>query len=455
MIKRKNAVGFVIAGTHSSVGKSSAAIGIMRLLKKKGFNVKPFKVGPDYIDPSHHALACGSPSYNLDTWMCTPQYTQKLCADILGDETIAVVEGVMGLFDGARADKNIASTAEVARLLNLPIILVVDGKAMARSIAAMVNGYTQFDPNLRFLGVIANHVNSLRHADILKKAIDRYTSVRFLGYLPDKPYLSINKRHLGLFQAHEQEDKLYDLWADHIDNHLDVSYILQQLRNLSPLPVKQGTLKRWPLKANPPFTVAIARDEAFQFVYQDTLDMFQHFGGAIKFFSPLTDRRLPDNIDWIYLPGGYPELFAQKLSANKLLISEIRQFGKSGKPIVAECGGLMYLGKSIITEAGQSRTMVGLFNFSTSMKPKQLTIGYRKLNFKPDAGSSKILTLKGHEFHFSSMVKNRETSLMTDQAHPEIKDGYRYKNCFAMYSHIYWASSPHWLKYILQSIVEK
>lgn len=424
----------------------------MRSLKRKGINIKPFKVGPDYIDPSHHARASGTPSYNLDTWMCTPQYIQQLCAEVLGVDGIAVVEGVMGLFDGAYSKKNTASSAEIASILKLPIVLVVDGKAMARSVAALVNGFLQFDPSLDFLGVIANRVNSPGHAKILKDAIEHYTSAKFLGHLPDKPDLKINNRHLGLFQGHEQQDHLYDLWADHIDKHIDINYLLKKTCKVrhTKKTLKSGTARRWKIKFKKPFTVAIAKDQAFQFVYQDTLDMFLHAGGAIKLFSPLSDHHLPENIDWVYIPGGYPELYAKQLSSNKTMLEQIHQFGKSKKPIVAECGGLMYLGKSVISESSEEHSMAGLFKFSTTMNPKRMTLGYRQLQYRLPTGENMLI--KGHEFHFSSLTNNRESPQMSQQVSNQVQDGYRYKNCIALYTHIYWATSPQWLNFILSLI---
>lgn len=442
-------MGFIVAGTHSSVGKSSITMGLMRSLKRKGLKVKPFKVGPDYIDPSHHARACGAPSYNLDSWMCPPRYVRKLYDDIMSEQSFAVVEGVMGLFDGAHAKRNTGSTAEIAAIIDLPIVLVVDGRAMARSVAALVNGYVQFDRNLRFLGVIANRVNSPGHAKILKEAIEHYTSVRFLGALPDNPDLKIDNRHLGLFQAHEQAGKLYDRWADHVEKHIDTDFILKRAGKEKRKHGKPKANGRWALKPGRPFTVAVARDAAFQFVYQDTLDLFRYLGGNVKFFSPLRDPCLPKNIDWVYIPGGYPELHAKELSSNRSLRSEIRRFGESGKTIVGECGGLMYLGKSIIGETKKRNDMVGLFNFSTSLAKKRLTLGYRQLSYKLEP--TKSVLLKGHEFHFSSLVENRETPRMM-QGDSEIRDGYRYNNCFALYSHTYWASSPRWLRFILNTI---
>lgn len=448
--------GLVVSGTHSSVGKSSIASGLMRLLKRRGLEVKPFKVGPDYIDPGHHQRACGQPSYNLDTFMCTPRYVRNIFADKMGDGGVAVVEGVMGLYDGAYPAKPLGSTAEIAKLLDLPVLLVIEPTAMARSAAALVNGFLNFDPEVRFIGVIANRVNSESHAQILKEAIQHHTSARFLGYLPSIPDLEIPSRHLGLFLGDEQKDTLYDRWADHLERYIDIGAISNhiQIKNNRRIKNLENLPARWrskPAKGN--FTVGIAKDEAFQFIYPDTLDMFQHFGGEIFYFSPLHDKTLPKNIDWIYLPGGYPELHAKKLSANKSLLKDVRNFGKSGKPIVGECGGMMYLGQSITDEPGKKYPMTGLFNFSTTLQEKKMTLGYRQLTYRTPGKPAKTFTLKGHEFHYSRFAYNNERTRMVQNKKGKgfgVRDGYRFKNCFALYSHIYWGSSPDWLKYLLR-----
>ena len=206
--KPKSLPGIVIAGTHSSVGKSSIAIGLMQLLKRKGWSIKPFKVGPDYIDPGHHNRACGSPSYNLDTVMTSPNYVKSLFNDVMQKSDFAIVEGVMGLFDGASPKSEKGSTAEIAKLLNLPILLVFDARAMARSAAALVNGFLSMDKNLRFIGAVANNVNSPKHKSFLKDAIEYYTPLKLLGCIPNKPDLEIPSRHLGLVQGIEQKEIL-------------------------------------------------------------------------------------------------------------------------------------------------------------------------------------------------------------------------------------------------------
>ncbi len=450
--------GFVIAGTHSGVGKTSITVGFMRLLTRRGVRVQPFKVGPDYIDPGHHTRACEQPAYNLDSFMSSRKYVQRLFHDVAQKSDVGVVEGVMGLFDGAFSKKEKGSTAEIAKLLNLPVILIFNGEAIARSAAALVKGFLEFDPDVKFLGVIANRVTHPKHAELLKQAIERYTRARFLGHLPSSPELSIPSRHLGLFQSHENQSTLYDQWADHLEKHLDIDAILRKARVPQKIPSrkKAPTVFRWPRRPSSfSFKVAIARDDAFQFYYQDTLDCLAHNGGEIHYFSPLRDKKLPDGTDWIYLPGGYPELFAKKLSSNQKMLQVIRTFGETGKVIVGECGGLMYLGQSITDEKNKVFPMAGLFDFSTSIQNKKLTLGYRKLAYRPNDDSKKNLVLTGHEFHSSSFTENEEAPQMTQKSKENsrsVKDGYRVKNSFALYSHIYWSSSPGWMNYILNTV---
>jgi cobyrinic acid a,c-diamide synthase len=450
--------GFIIAGTQSDIGKTSVSLGLMRLFTRRGLNVSPFKVGPDYIDPGHHSRACGRPSYNLDSFMCPTKYVRNLFSEVSLNSNIAIVEGVMGLFDGASPIKDTGSTAEIAKLIGLPIVLIINGEATARSAAALVQGFINFDPALNFLGVIANRVNHPGHANIIKAAIEKYTKTKFLGYLPNNPELTLPSRHLGVFQSHEQQENFYDKWASHLEQHIDISLILKSIRSFKKDHLDAGSRPalRWKGKlSKKTFKVAVAKDEAFAFCYQDTLDVISHYGGEIQFFSPLKDRQLPKDCDWVYLPGGYPELHVKQLSANKAMIQCIRDFGKSGKVIVGECGGMMYLGKSINDEENKKFPMVGLFNYSTTMHPKKLTLGYRTLKPLDNDTVKSNLILKGHEFHYSSFNKNMETTLMehsNGRTNIQVQDGYNNKNCFAFYSHLYWGSSGEWLKYILHKV---
>jgi cobyrinic acid a,c-diamide synthase len=452
--------GLIIAGTHTSVGKSSIAVGLMRCLKNRGHSVKPFKVGPDYIDPGHHLAASGNPSYNLDSWMCTPEYLLNLFSDTMTAGDICIVEGVMGLFDGAHSKKPTGTTAEISGIIGIPIVLVIDGSMMARSVAALVQGFIQFDKTLNVIGVIANRVNSPGHAKILEEAIEHYTEAKFLGHLPHQEDLMIADRHLGLHLSHEQEPRLYEQWAAHIERHLDVECILnalptKKLKKTSSVP---GSL-RWKRSIEAkPFSVAIARDEAFQFIYQDTLDLIQHYGGTVRYFSPLKDASLPEKVDWVYIPGGYPELHAKELSENLRLLRALKDFSDSGKPIVGECGGMMYLGQSLMDKNGASHAMTGIFTFITTLKDTRLTIGYRKLSYQPSDLASQPIELRGHEFHRSIFQQNTETPLMSHSGldkNLDRLDGYRSKNSFAFYSHIYWGSSLGWWEYLLNNFILK
>jgi len=449
--------GLVIAGTHSSVGKSSISVGLMHLLMQKGYSIKPFKVGPDYIDPSHHKRSCGRPSYNLDTVMCTHKYVKDLFSDIMNEGDIAIVEGVMGLHDGASAKSEKGSTAEVAKLLNLPVLLVIDGRAMARSSAALVLGYMKLDAKVNLVGVIANNINSARHAQIIKDAIEHHTSAKLIACLPTSPELKIPSRHLGLHQGFEQNTAIYQKWAKHIESHINLKLFLKLFKLKKPSRPGLNTQKepgRWKTKPRPKiFNIAVARDEAFQFIYQDTLDFLVHQGFTIYFFSPIHDPHLPKNMDGYYFPGGYPELYAESLNRNRSIKKEIKKAGSSDRMIIGECGGLMYLGKHITNETGKKIPMVGLFDYSTSIKARKLTLGYRTLSPARGTDKNKKLILHGHEFHYSTFLTNNEKAEWKNNRKKNdllLRDGFSTKNCHSFYTHIYWASNKEWLNFLME-----
>ncbi len=454
--KPKSPPGIIIAGTHSSVGKSSLAIGLMHLLKRQGCKVQPFKVGPDYIDTGHHFRACGNPSYNLDTAMTTPKYTKALFNDAMYKKDFAVVEGVMGLFDGASPTTDKGSTAQIAKLLDLPIILVFDARSLARSAAALIKGFLSMDKKLRFMGVIANNVNSLKHERYLKEAIEHYTSAKLMACLPFKPELKIPSRHLGLIQGIERKNNTYEKWADQIEAHLDLRQLKKSVNLKKINATTENRNLRWKVsKAPKPFRVAIAKDKAFQFIYQDTLELIEHHGGKVVYFSPLKDKKLPD-ADWIYFPGGYPELHLKTLSKNSSILKDIKSWHKSKKLMVAECGGLMYLGKSIKDDKGKPYKMAGIYNYSTTIKQKKLTLSYRELKASKNIDLGK--NLKGHEFHYSYFDGNPEKPLWSERKTAKSirkGDGFRNLNCFAFYTHIYWGENQTWLKYLLKIVGQR
>ncbi len=456
---KPNHQGLVVAGTHSSVGKSSISVGLMNLLKQKGYSIKPYKVGPDYIDPGHHEKACGRPSYNLDTVMCSKNYVTNLFNDTMKEDDFAIVEGVMGLHDGSSSTSEKGSTAAIAKHLGLPVILVIDGKAMARSAAALVLGYMKLDPKVNLIGVIANNINSVRHAQIVKDSIEYHTTAKLLGCLPTKPELSIPNRYLGLHQSIEGKNVIYKKWADHIESHLDMNLLKKLFKLKKPTKHISKSIqepKRWKTKARPrSFNIAVAKDEAFQFIYQDTLDFLNHQGFNFTFFSPIHDSYLPKKMDGYYFPGGYPELHAESLNKNKSMLKDIKKAGMSGQMIIGECGGLMYLGKHIIDPSSKKFSMVGLFDYSTSIKNRKLTLGYRKLKPAKIGKKIKNLILHGHEFHYSTFATNNELPNWNNthsKKGPLQKDGYTTMNCHSFYTHIYWASNREWLNHLTGSL---
>ncbi len=448
--------GFVIAGTHSSVGKTSVTLGILRLLRQKNHVVQPFKVGPDYIDPAHHRQAAGVPSYNLDSWMCSKLYIKNLFDDIMRPGKIAVVEGVMGLFDGAYPTREQGTTAQIAKLLGLPVILVVDGSRMARSVAALVKGFTQFDPDLKISGVIANRVTTPGHRRLIESALKHHVGIKLLGNLPLNSDLQIKERHLGLHQSLEQSDNLYNAWARHIDEHIDIKSIVRRtgVRKTDKPDSTGSHPRRWPkMRSHPKFKVGIAKDAAFQFCYEDTLDLIRQRSGEVYFFSPIKDKSLPDDLDWIYIPGGYPELYAKQLSANTKMKDALTRFSKA-RGILAECGGLMYMGKFLTDSKGIKHSMLGLFNFSTTLKESRLTLGYRNLKSKQLPALSK---LKGHEFHFSRFESNKESAQFEQEDRKRggiVLDGYIKRKCLAFYSHMYWGASPKTFDQVLTLLMD-
>ena len=441
---------FIVAGTHSGVGKTTIAIGLMALLKKRGMAVQPFKVGPDYIDPSYHRLVCGRPSYNLDTWMVGVDGVKRTFAKEMQGADIGIIEGVMGLFDGKDGRDEQGSTAHVAKILKLPVILIVDARSMAMSAGALVYGYERFDPGVKIAGVIFNRVGSIRHYKMLKDAVEAKCKARALGYIPRDEEIILPERHLGLemienLKLKSQKSKVKKI-EDLIERFVDVDELLKlntksEIRNLkSQIGNRKseiGIVK-----------IAVARDNAFCFYYQENLDILKQLGAELVSFSPLKDKRLPGNINGIYLGGGYPELYARRLEANKALSKEIKLIADSGLPIYAECGGLMYLGKGLKDFKGKKYEMVGVFPWVSRMLEKRKSLGYREVRVIDGCPflkkGQKIL---GHEYHyseidtFSDKIK-RVYQFTVHGSQVTGKEGYLYKNTLASYVHLHFASNP-------------
>jgi len=437
----------VIAGTQSSVGKTTITVGLIAALRQRGLVVQPFKVGPDYIDPSYHTLAAGRPCRNLDTWMVPPDRVQVMFERAASTADIAIIEGVMGLYDGSEYDNECGSTAEVAKLLGAPVVLVLDAGKIARSAGAIALGYQRFDKELPLLGFIINRVAGESHGQGVTAAVERATGLPVLGYLPREGPLQIPERHLGLIPTAEAAR-----WAEFTDaagaavaRHLDLARILALARRANLPPLTGGTPRPF-IGVRP--VIALARDEAFHFTYEDNLDLLREAGAEIAYFSPLRDITLPPGTAGVILSGGFPEVHADRLSANRDIHAALRAAHQQGLPLYAECGGLMYLTEAIEDGKGNTHPMVGLLP-GRSVMGGRLTLGYRLAR---SAGPSWFLhegeTVRGHEFHYSTW-EGRPSDLPpayfllprsgTGEVRPE---GARLGNLWASYVHVHFGAKP-------------
>ena len=434
----------VIAGSHSGVGKTTVALGLMAAFQKRGLKISGFKVGPDFIDPGHHRRILGTPSRNLDGWMLSKEYNRATFAKAMHGQDLGIVEGVMGLFDGYDGLSEAGSTAEMAKWLDAPVILVLDARSMARSIGALAHGFASFDPDLRLVAVIANRVGSPTHMRYLAEAMSSVPEVLFLGGLSRRDEISIPERHLGLVTSDEEpySSGLFDELAAMVEDHLDLDALLSL-----PATEKQGEPLTLPEPHQVGVRLGVARDEAFCFYYQDNQDLLSHFGAELCFFSPLRDDHLPADVNGLYLGGGYPELFARGLAENENMRSEILEAAIRGMPIYAECGGFMYLTRSIEVE-DQTFDMVGLYPFETRMLSRRKALGYREVILGEDGLlGPKGLKARGHEFHYSELpeVPQAFPSLfqVADRGGIEVlTDGYMIHNVVAGYIHLHFGSNP-------------
>ena len=408
LLKEAIIKGFVIAGTGSNSGKTTLSLGIMQYFLDIGYKVAPFKIGPDFIDPGHHTKICGKTSINLDSWMLSKDYNQSLFKASFGSCDIAVVEGVMGLFDGYSGTSEKGSTAQMAKWLNLPVILVVDAKGMARSAAAIVQGFENFDKDLNIAGVIFNRVGSLNHYEYLKNAVKDNCRAEPLGYILRNDKIHLPDRHLGLVTAEEHslsKDALSELVL-----MIDKNTSLKEFVNKMPA-IKDDFFQFSDInnvdKVEKKVTIAVARDKAFCFYYKDNIELLKRNGAKIVEFSPLNDTALPENIHGLYFGGGYPELFAEKLSKNASLLKDIKAKSNEKMPIYGECGGFMYLCSFMTDQDGEKKyPMTGCFPFSIVMDSKLRSLGYREITLKKDSLiGQKRDVLRGHEFHYSSLLK--------------------------------------------------
>lgn len=444
----------IIAGVNSGAGKTTITLGLLRALKNRNITVQPFKCGPDYIDTEYHKEASNVISRNLDTWMMGKDGVKYSFNSAMQNADFAVIEGVMGLFDGASSDSLEGSTAHIAKILNIPILLVVNAKAIARSIAPLVKGFVDFEKGVNVVGVIANNVGSLNHANILKEALLSSNLPPLVGFLPKNNLLSLPERHLGLVP--ETENKKTNQWynglAKEIENNFDLDKIIDIATDEKTLPFIRKTIDNSPVQSSK--KLGLAFDEAFHFYYEDNLDMLKNAGFEIIKFSPMNDKHLPENLDILYIGGGYPEVFAEQLTKNDTMMQDIANFANDNNPIYAECGGLMYLSKSITNHNGNKYQMCGVLPINTQMETKLYRLGYTTVTTTVNSILGPIGTsYRGHEFHWSSIIeknfnleccevrKNRNKTQVK-------KTGIHIKNVYASYIHAHFASNPTIIKNI-------
>lgn len=450
---------FLIGAASSGSGKTTVTSAIMRSLSRRGIKVAPFKCGPDYIDTKYHHLAAGAPSFNLDLFFSQSEDLNRLFMSVIQNSSnVAVCEGVMGLFDGY-SERN-GSSADVAIALSLPVILVVNAKSMAHSVAPLLKGFKDYDKRLNICGVIFNFVNTESHFKILKAAADEVGIVCF-GRMPFDQSLSVPSRHLGLnFDSDVLYTNYLDSIADLAEKHINIDALLEATK--CQISVDEDLISIDQVQKGELPTVAIAKDEAFCFIYPQTIRLFSQFANIV-YFSPLNDKRVPD-CDLLYLPGGYPELHAQRLHYANEMKESIRNYVERGGAVLAECGGMMFLNNMLILKESNkdidnsnvlNYTMCGVLNLDSSMVTPKLTMGYRQ-------GVIAGHPFKGHEFHYSSCVANRQIESETtnlsqkndkiftargDSCNTEI---YRYKNVLASYIHFYWNSSQEAQEFLAQ-----
>jgi cobyrinic acid a,c-diamide synthase len=451
----------VVAGVASGVGKTTFTLGLLETLRRRGLSVQPFKVGPDFIDPGFHALVAGRPSHNLDGWMCSREYVRATVARHAAGADLALIEGVMGCFDGRGATSDEGSTAEVAKWLGAPAVLVVDAKAMARSAGAIVLGFERFDPDLDLAGVVFNRVASETHWKWLREAVSARCRAVPLGYLPRWDSLTLPERHLGLVTAAEQglPPALLDELSQAIEATVDVDRLLALARSqVAPAPVGfAGMAERTEPDASEPPRIGVARDLAFQFYYPANLDLLRAAGAELVFWSPLDDRELP-SVDALYLGGGYPEVYAARLAANAPMREAVRAFAAAGHPVYAECGGLLYLAAALEDERGVLQPMVGVLPTVGRLGPKRLTLGYAEVELTASTLLGPAGTVaRGHEFHASRIDPvpewvPRAYTVRMSRGGPPRAEGYVLGETLMSYVHLHFGSNPRVADHLVRHV---
>jgi cobyrinic acid a,c-diamide synthase len=442
----------VVAGATSGVGKTTVATALMGALARRGLRVQPFKAGPDYIDPSYHTWVSGEPSRNLDSWLLPPGAVAELFVRAMSGKDIAVVEGVMGLYDGRASLSEEGSTAELAKLLGAPVVLVVDASGAARSLAALVMGYKGFDADLRLGGVILNGVGSQEHFRLCREAIEGSTGTAVVGYMPRRDDLRLPERHLGLVPMVEGGvgREFFDRLIAQAEETLDIERLSALAGEAAP---SIGAPLLFPAQRVPAQArIAVARDRAFSFYYQDSLDLLEAWGGELAPFSPLEDSALPSDVSGVYLGGGFPELYAEELGANRAMREAIAKAADGGMPVYAECGGLMYLGRSIRDFQGREHPMAGVIPVSSCLKNHRLSLGYRTVCALSDGPLLRRgETVRGHEFHWAVLDSGSGEMNAYQIVGEGRREGFFTRGVLASYIHLHMGSLPAMARRLVES----
>lgn len=446
--------GLVIAGTHSGCGKTQVALALAAALGARGMSVQGFKVGPDFIDPSHMTAVTGRTAHNLDGWMLSRDTVLELFQRHGAKADFCLLEGVMGLYDGASGADEAGSTAQMAKWLGLPVVLVIDASSQGRSVAAVARGFWDFDPELDLAGIIFTKVGGPGHALMLREAVAAYLpNLPCLGCLPRRPDLALPSRHLGLHMSADVDwgGARRERLCAWMEQNADITALLAQAGNeVDPPDASVISAVRAPSSVGKPAKVrlAVAQDKAFCFYYQENIDLLRRAGAESVFFSPLEDEALPEDVHGVYLGGGYPELYASKLSANESMRARVRRAALEGMPVYAECGGLLYLLSSLEDSEGVAHPMAGVFPLQARMHSRLQALGYREVVLSADCLlGPRGAVLRGHEFHYTGLKESSGAALRTvylvkDRLGRESAEGFAYGNVLASYIHLHFGSWP-------------
>ena len=446
---------FILAGTHGGVGKTTVTVALLAFFKSRGYDVRPYKAGPDFIDPSYHNFITNKPSRNLDSFMMSKETILKnfIVSSKGGD--IAVIEGVMGLYDSISGKEAIGSTADIAKITKSPVILILDATKITRSIAAIIMGFQKFDPEIKIAGVIVNKVRTERQSSKIKEAIEYYTKVPVIGIIPKNEKMTLTQRYLGLVPVAEALTNDLHKISNFVCSYLDLNKLLDVAKSAEELPevptsVLENTFSYGKLK------IGVIYDRAFNFYYPENLELLQK-SAQLQILDSTKVRKLPNDLSGLCIGGGFPEFFVKELEANVSLRNSIYDAANNGMPIYAECGGLMFLGNSIVNLNNEEFKMVGFFDYKTIMHSRPQALGYveavvEKKNLISKPGD----IIKAHEFHYSKIIGNWNKFTFAYKLRRgkgiNGKDGIIEKNVLASYLHVHASSCPDMIKNFMNAV---